>query len=346
MKVKFTLFMVSLVSVFFSARAQVVDFSYSDGCFGDVTTLINTSVMPDSIITASWDLNGDLSFGDAYGDTVTYIFGGSGQHNVGLKVITKSGLQKATFKQISIGFTPIADFTYSNTCFGSQTQFQNLSSLEDEELEDFVWSFGDETTDSYLKNPSHFYTQIDVYEVNLLAISPLGCRDSITKFVSISDEPDLLLDFVGDTSFFSGDSLVITVIGAYDSIKWSTGQYGNTLTVKQTGYYTVTAYRDGCSASKSIAVTVKTLPGSGVMNIITPNGDGYNDKWQIFLLEKIGPCSVNIFNKWSLEVFSSSDYNNNWEGTFNGKPLQEGTYYYIAKCVDGEVFKGPINIIR
>ncbi|MDZ7743150.1 MAG: gliding motility-associated C-terminal domain-containing protein [Bacteroidota bacterium] len=326
--------------------AQTADFTFSEACFGDTTMLINTSISTDSIVSVKWDLNGNLNFNDAAGDTVYHLFNSPGTHTVGMRIITDSGFQKAIYKQIPIGYSPVANFTYSNTCFGEETVFSNLSTLQDGEIEDYIWNFGDGSPESYLQDPMHFFNSIDVYNVSLVAISPLGCRDSVSSMVSISDKPNLILDFSGDTTFYEGDSLIIRVIGTYDSIEWSTGAYGNTIIITQSGLYTVNAYLDGCSATQTIPVTVKELPGTGVMNVITPNGDGYNDTWKIFLLERIGPCTANIFNKWGNEVFSSLDYANDWQGTYNGQVLQEGTYYYVVKCNNEQIFKGPINIIR
>ncbi|MBT8234434.1 MAG: gliding motility-associated C-terminal domain-containing protein [Bacteroidia bacterium] len=66
-------------------------------------------------------------------------------------------------------------------------------------------------------------------------------------------------------------------------------------------------------------------------NIITPNGDGYNDAFIIPCLESgdYDDNSVIIFNQWGDEVFSASPYLNNWEGTFQNNKLPSGTYYYI-----------------
>ena len=337
---------IAFMLLVFQANAQEADFTYTDACFGQSTMLINTSVTFDSIVSVKWDLNGNLLFNDASGDTVQHEFGAPGNHTVGMKIVTDSGHQKAVYKQIFIGYSPVAAFSYSNTCFGEETQFTNQSSLQDGEIEDYIWNFGDGSPESYLENPTHFFNTTDVYNVSLKAISPLGCADSITNIVSITEQPDLILEFSGDTSFYEGDSLIVNVIGSYDSIKCSDGQWGNTYIFTKSGLYTITAYLDGCSASQAIPVTVKELPGTGVMNVITPNGDGHNDRWKIFLLERIGPCSVNIFNKWGREVFSSVSYDNSWAGTYNESPLQEGTYYYIVKCANKKVYKGPVNIIR
>ncbi|MFT7612126.1 MAG: gliding motility-associated-like protein, partial [Parvicellaceae bacterium] len=50
--------------------------------------------------------------------------------------------------------------------------------------------------------------------------------------------------------------------------------------------------------------------------------------------------------RWGQHVFSSKNYNNDWDGTFNGEPLPDGSYYYVIQC-DGSVKeKGALTILR
>ncbi len=83
--------------------------------------------------------------------------------------------------------------------------------------------------------------------------------------------------------------------------------------------------------------------------IITPNMDGINDTFFI-------PCLSNgnyprnkifIFNEWGNEVFSATEYENNWQGEYNGGPLPAGTYFYVLDLGnDSEPIKGFLIIQR
>jgi gliding motility-associated-like protein len=86
-------------------------------------------------------------------------------------------------------------------------------------------------------------------------------------------------------------------------------------------------------------------PTESIMNLITPNGDGFNDTWLIDL-NAYGPAKVAVYSRNGRQVFSANDYQNNWDGRFNGNPLPEGTYYYMIEAADGKVIKGPISILR
>jgi len=75
-----------------------------------------------------------------------------------------------------------------------------------------------------------------------------------------------------------------------------------------------------------------------IYNVITPNGDGDNDRWVIDGIEEFPNNSVVIFNRWGDKISSYERYNNTtvvWKGTnLNGKQVPDGTYYYILTIKD------------
>lgn len=73
---------------------------------------------------------------------------------------------------------------------------------------------------------------------------------------------------------------------------------------------------------------IEVLPLLNVPDIFTPNEDGFNDT---FIIEGLGNFDVPglvVFNRWGREVFRDENYQNDWNGTWNGEPLPEGTYYF------------------
>lgn len=83
----------------------------------------------------------------------------------------------------------------------------------------------------------------------------------------------------------------------------------------------------GCSASDEVFVKVLLKPV--IPNTFTPNGDGYNDFWDIKSLDTYPGCIVEVYNTAGSLVYRSVGYNKPWDGTWNGKPLAAGTYYYV-----------------
>ena len=87
------------------------------------------------------------------------------------------------------------------------------------------------------------------------------------------------------------------------------------------------------------------------MNAFTPNGDGTNDRW---LVTNGAGCTnlvkVRVFNRYGQEVYNNENYQNNWDGMYGGKPIPDGTYYYIIdfRLINGKsvIVKGDVTILR
>lgn len=86
-----------------------------------------------------------------------------------------------------------------------------------------------------------------------------------------------------------------------------------------------TCYKEG----KDNAWVYVTVEGCIIPNAFSPDGDGVNDFFEIPCAQ--GDVKFNVFNRWGIEVYKNDAYANNWDGSYNGAPLPEGTYFYILK---------------
>jgi gliding motility-associated-like protein len=100
----------------------------------------------------------------------------------------------------------------------------------------------------------------------------------------------------------------------------------------------------GCTNEGSVIISVDKNQLS-INNILTPNGDGLNDTWQVNEPSLIRGCEVKIFNRWGKKVYHTSDYKNEWDGTQNGMTAQEGTYYYTIQCRNLSPFTGAVTLV-
>lgn len=100
----------------------------------------------------------------------------------------------------------------------------------------------------------------------------------------------------------------------------------------------------GCTVSGSGTV----FPDPDCIQIataITPNGDGFNDTWQILGMEFHPTASVQVFNRWGQLVFSETGYRDPWDGTYNGLELPTADYYYLIDLNNGrEAFTGTVTV--
>jgi gliding motility-associated-like protein len=85
-----------------------------------------------------------------------------------------------------------------------------------------------------------------------------------------------------------------------------------------------------------------------VHNIITPNGDGFNDRWIIEGIEEFQNNSITIFNRWGDEINSFEGYDNAsrvWNGTnVRNERVPDGTYFYILKIRNVGDYTGWIYV--
>jgi gliding motility-associated-like protein len=95
-------------------------------------------------------------------------------------------------------------------------------------------------------------------------------------------------------------------------------------------------------------LTIEQLPASIIIpNSFTPNGDGVNDFWGIPALAAYSNSSVFIYDRWGFMVYHAAGYAKPWDGTFNGKVLPTGTYYYVIKLgTETKPLSGWVAIIR
>ncbi|MRG48903.1 DUF11 domain-containing protein [Chitinophaga sp. SYP-B3965] len=111
-----------------------------------------------------------------------------------------------------------------------------------------------------------------------------------------------------------------------------------TITVKPTqlgvvqNTVTIASGQTDNTPANNTSVVSKEIVGLKIPNVITPNGDGYNDRFVIKGLELYPQNQLTIINRWGNHVYEKRNYANDWTG--NG--LAEGTYFYIIKLTDRE----------
>ncbi|MCW5907959.1 MAG: PKD domain-containing protein [Chitinophagales bacterium] len=155
-------------------------------CGGTPVTLTDKSVFifGDTITGWIWTFNGV--------DTITtqnavYEFPSQGVFDVALTAVSKSGCKNTTIQQVDV-FPPLtADFTVSNTCVGDSTWLKDATPTFS--VVSWLWNFGDFSPFSNKQNPKHKYNTAGTYTVTLTVENAIGCKDDVTKQVSIVNKP-------------------------------------------------------------------------------------------------------------------------------------------------------------
>ncbi len=234
---------------------------------------------------------------------------------------------------------PTAQFTFDTSnqsfCVGNAIQFTN-ETVNSEAIENWSWTFGKgDNQTSEVENPSFTYNTAGQYSVMLFVTSQYGCEDDTT----------MMLEIWGTPTVNAGDDIIITTekntvqlqatSTPVDSISW-TPTFGVSnpavlqpnvdATMENT--YTITVFdENGCSATDEVAI-IRDLE-LFIPSAFTPNGDNYNDVFEISNIQLHPDAKIYIYNRWGNRIFSSSDLvNNPWDGKYEGEKVPGGVYYY------------------
>jgi len=86
-----------------------------------------------------------------------------------------------------------------------------------------------------------------------------------------------------------------------------------------------------------------------VPNAFTPNRDNLNEKFKtpgIYIVD----YHIMIFNRWGEKVFESFDFDDNWDGTYKGKPCQQDAYAVIVETIGvdrvSKTHFGTVTLLR
>jgi len=206
---------------------------------------------------------------------------------------------------------------------------------------------------SDLKDPSFLYSGQGKYIVTLMLQSAPGCIIQTSDTIHVNPLP--AVNAGPDKYILLGNSDILSPVVSEEDLSylWTPALYLSSDTILNpictaitNQSYTLTATtKAGCSRSDT--VDVKVLAAINIPNAFSPNGDGINDTWRIKYLEDYPGATLDVYDRSGQPVFHSDGYNQEWDGTLNGKPLPFGTYYYIINPKNKRpTFSGSVTIIR
>jgi gliding motility-associated-like protein len=107
----------------------------------------------------------------------------------------------------------------------------------------------------------------------------------------------------------------------------------------------------GCLDSASLTIIVDSTMNEFVPSGFTPNGDGLNDIFRPTFLKYQKLVEFSVYNRWGQKVFSTSNKDEGWDGSFNSQPQDMGVYFYNiivsrAGYSNNQIYKGEVTLIR
>jgi len=133
------------------------------------------------------------------------------------------------------------------------------------------------------------------------------------------------------------------------SYTWSDDNYGNYVEDLKPGVYVVyLTDNNQCVVSDSLVLESMNASCLRIPTAFTPNGDGFNDTWEIEDIQLYPETVVEIYNRWGELIYrSDKGYDNPWDGTYRGRDLPIDSYHFVIDLGEGhEPITGHVTIIK
>ena len=117
------------------------------------------------------------------------------------------------------------------------------------------------------------------------------------------------------------------VRGDFVQFRWQDGRTDSFYRVERPGTYTLTATNTCGTAVSTIRVTERFCDVY-IPSAFTPNEDGRNDVFRISGADLVTDFSMEVYNRWGQQIFSTSDARSGWNGQLNGIEQPHGIYAY------------------
>ncbi len=212
----------------------------------------------------------------------------------------------------------------------------------------FTWSLNGSVLTSETNrvlNPSD-EGEYEVIATNLTT----GCSNTATTMVNLSAPPEVTTELIS-YAFIDENNIEVTATGI--------GERDYLFSIDGEPWQTDNIFKN-VSIGKHI-ITVKNLTGCGQTNIsiivmdyplyFTPNGDGYNDTWNIVGLKNQLQAKVYIFDRFGKLLKQVNPNSIGWDGAFNGTIMPNNDYWFTVEYIEPKngklsVFKAHFTLKR
>ncbi len=220
-------------------------------------------------------------------------------------------------------------------CDGDEIEVEAGS---DDSTASFLWEWGNNQSQS---GPALTITAPGTYTLTVTGDNSCESREDLV--VQSAAQPVI-------TSVESGENyLIVFAQGggglleySLNGVLWQTSPRFDNLIKGE--LYTVYVREDGCMTDKHQVVVLD------ISNFVSPNGDGYNDVWEVRGIHVTPGATIRIFDRYG-KIFVDTTFDGNyvWDGKYTGNPLPSGDYWYIMEVPSDGVtvaqkFVGHISI--
>ncbi len=202
----------------------------------------------------------------------------------------------------------------------------------------YTWSTGQTTSTITIATPGSYW--VTVTQIT----GDITC--STTKnFTLINSNAATITNIEVNDWTFNENSVIVYVsdssVGNYEySIDGINYQDSSSFFGLLPGEYTVYVKdKNGCGIAYQL-VYILNYP-----KYFTPNGDGYNDTWQVKFSSEEPHLKTQIFDRYG-KLITTLSYQQSWDGNYNGALLPSTDYWFVVNRENGKIYKGHFSMKR
>ncbi len=279
----------------------------ANGC--DSFNVLHLTVKPRSILTTDVSIcNGSSYFAGGALRTISGTFADS--------LIATNGCDSILVTNLTVRPTPFINF-------GGQT---GLCSGKTDTLTpgNFTYYFWQDGSTNY----NYIVKDTGVYWVKVTDV--FNCTASDT--VAIKNIYPLPTRFLPRTdTVCQNDQVIINPISSFQSYFWSTGATTSSIAATPGMYQLIVKDSHGCEGADSIDIIQKNcFTGVYLPSAFTPNNDGLNDVFRARIYGQVISFSLKVYNRFGALMFTSTNPNDGWDGSFKGKLSDAGIFVWLC----------------
>lgn len=277
----------------------------------------------------------------------------SGSQTITVDVVNTLNSVCTASTDIDFIVNPLPEFSIETpqiVCSSDPTFTIVLDPLEDNSSETFTYDWVNETGTPLSNDPTLTVSTPGTYYITLTKTDGTICSRTREVFVNASELATITQDDITIVDISENNSITINEanlgLGDYEYAlddEFSSYQDEPFFDLVKGGIHTIFVRdKNGCGTTP-INISVIDYP-----NFFTPNGDSFNNYWQILGINaQFQPQSdIYIFDRYGKLLKQLNPLSNGWDGTFNGSIMPTDDYWFKVLLQDGREFKGHFTLKR
>ncbi|MDI1256235.1 MAG: T9SS type B sorting domain-containing protein [Flavobacterium sp.] len=252
-----------------------------------------------------------------------------------VRVVSPNGCYKVA--ALTLNLIPSPYLSMENKyilCEGS-----HIHVIADQFYDGYLWSNGSTESNIRVTTPGNYWVIVSEdhgtvvcttkMDIQVVLSNPAVISQTITADWTMNDNTITVLlssDSLGDYEF------------SLDNVHF---QDDNEFTGLSTGKHEVFVRdKNGCGTTSTEVYLLM------YKNFFTPNGDGFNDFWNIDFSIFEQSIELRIYDRYGKFLKQLFGEDKGWDGTFNGKDVISDDYWFLVTRADGREYRGHFTLKR